>query len=135
VRLNGIAQAGGGLLLATGHLTRPAAAVLAVSLVPSTVAGHPFWTYEDPERRRVHATHFLKNAGLLGGLLLAAADTEGSPSVGWRMRRIARDSRHRADRLAHQGRRRADRLARNADRMARQGRRAAGRRWQQLRNS
>jgi uncharacterized membrane protein YphA (DoxX/SURF4 family) len=135
VRLNGMAQAGGGLLLATGHLTRPAASLLAVSLVPTTIAGHPFWTEEDPERRRTHATHFLKNAGLLGGLLLAAADTQGSPSLGWRVRRAARDGRRRADRLAREGRRRADRMARSADRMARQGRRTAGRRWQQLRNS
>jgi len=135
VRLNGLAQAGGGLLLATGHLTRPAASVLAVSLVPSTIAGHPFWTHEDPERRRTHAIHFLKNAGLLGGLLLAAADTEGAPSLGWRVRRAARDGRRRTDRLAREGRRRADRLARKADRMARQGRRTAGRKWQQLRNS
>jgi hypothetical protein len=35
--------------------------------------------------------HFLKNLGLLGGLLLAAADTEGRPSIGWRAERLLRD--------------------------------------------
>jgi hypothetical protein len=29
----------------------------------------------------------LKNLGLLGGLILAAFDTEGAPSVSWRIRR------------------------------------------------
>ena len=43
------------------------------------LAGHPFWTVKDPAERRHHETHFLKNLGLLGGLLLAAADTQGKP--------------------------------------------------------
>jgi hypothetical protein len=35
--------------------------------------------------------HFLKNLGLLGGLILAAFDTEGAPSLGWRAKRQARE--------------------------------------------
>ena len=35
--------------------------------------------------------HFLKNLGLLGGLILAAFDTEGQPSLGWRAKRQARE--------------------------------------------
>ena len=72
-----------GLLLASGRLTRPAAAVLAANLVPTTFAGHPFWTYQKPERAQ-HETHFLKNLGLLGGLLLAAVDTQGKPGLSYR---------------------------------------------------
>ena len=72
-----------GLLLASGRLTRPAAAVLAANLVPTTFAGHPFWTYQQPERAQ-HETHFLKNLGLLGGLLLAAVDTQGKPGLSYR---------------------------------------------------
>jgi hypothetical protein len=34
--------------------------------------------------------HFLKNVGLLGGLILAAFDTEGEPSLAWRAKRQAR---------------------------------------------
>src|SRR6185503_20704343 len=64
-----------GLALATGHLTRPAAAVLAVGLVPTTAAG--FAKEKQP-------TDLLKNLGLIGGLLLAAADTEGRPSLRYR---------------------------------------------------
>lgn len=72
-----------GLALASGHFTRPAAAVLAVNLVPTTFAGHPFWTLPKPEREP-QLTHFLKNLGLLGGLLLAAADTQGKPNLRYR---------------------------------------------------
>lgn len=84
IRLNGAAQVAGGIMLATGHLTRPAAAVLAGTLVPTTLAGHSFWTVQDPAERRGHQTHFLKNLGLLGGLLLAIADNQGQPGLRWR---------------------------------------------------
>lgn len=83
VRLNGAVQLVGGLLLSNRRLSRPAAVALAASLVPTTVAGHPFWTYDQPERR-THETQFLKNLGLLGGLLLAAADTQGKPGLRYR---------------------------------------------------
>jgi putative oxidoreductase len=72
-----------GLALATGHFTRPAAAVLAAGLIPTTIAGHPVWA-TPKEERSGQESHFLKNLGLLGGLLLAAADTEGRPSLRYR---------------------------------------------------
>jgi uncharacterized membrane protein YphA (DoxX/SURF4 family) len=83
VQVNAAINLIGGLLLATGHATRPAAAALAASLVPTTLAGHPFWEYDKAERQQ-QQVHFLKNLGLLGGLLLAAADTEGRPSLRYR---------------------------------------------------
>lgn len=99
VRLNGAVQMVTGVLLATGRLTRPAAAVLAGSLLPTTVAGHPFWQETDPGRRRGEQIQFMKNIGLLGGLMLAAVDTEGRPSLGWRaqhLRTTARRTRRTA---------------------------------------
>jgi len=83
VRIKAASDVVAGLALATGHFTRPAAAVLAAGLVPTTIAGHPFWGVPKDERAQ-HQTHFLKNLGLLGGLLLAAADTEGRPSLRYR---------------------------------------------------
>ncbi|HEX8627095.1 MAG TPA: DoxX family protein [Catenuloplanes sp.] len=83
VRINGAVGVVGGLLLATGRFRRPAAAMLAASLVPTTVAGHPFWAHDQPERQ-AHEVQFMKNLGLLGGLLLAAADTEGRPGLRYR---------------------------------------------------
>ena len=72
-----------GVALATGHVTRPAAAVLAAGLVPTTLLGHPFWALGKEERAQ-QQTEFLKNLGLLGGLLIAAADTQGRPSLRYR---------------------------------------------------
>lgn len=74
VRINGAVQAAGGALLATGHLVRPAAAILAGTLIPATLAGHPFWLETDLARRREHQIHILKNLGLFGGLLLVATE-------------------------------------------------------------
>ncbi len=93
VKINAAVQVAGGVLLAIGRLPRLAATTLAASLVPTTVAGHPFWQESDPERRAQQQIHFFKNLGLLGGLILAAVDTEGAPSIGWRARRAAVSAR------------------------------------------
>ena len=72
VRLNGIVQVGAGVALATGTVPHLAALALACSLVPTTIAGHPFWREHDPGARAGQRIHFLKNVAMLGGLLLAA---------------------------------------------------------------
>jgi uncharacterized membrane protein YphA (DoxX/SURF4 family) len=71
VRLNGIVQVGGGVLLATSTVPHLAAFALACSLVPTTIAGHAFWQEHDPAQRAGQRIHFLKNLAMLGGLLLA----------------------------------------------------------------
>jgi uncharacterized membrane protein YphA (DoxX/SURF4 family) len=87
VRVNGFVQVIGGILLATGRFRRPACVLLMGSLVPTTYAGHRFWEETDETARSQQRMHFLKNLGLLGGLILAAVDTEGAPSLGWRTKR------------------------------------------------
>jgi uncharacterized membrane protein YphA (DoxX/SURF4 family) len=84
VRANGALQVGAGLALATNTMSRPAALALAASLVPTTVAGHRFWEQEGSASRQGQLVHFLKNLGLLGGLIITALDTEGEPGVAWR---------------------------------------------------
>jgi putative oxidoreductase len=79
-----------GSLFALGRLPRLTALILSGSIVPTTLAGHRFWEHDDPTERFGQISNFLKNAGLLGGLLLAAVDTEGKPSVGYRARRAAK---------------------------------------------
>ncbi|MFG2038702.1 DoxX family membrane protein [Dactylosporangium sp. NPDC048998] len=98
VRVNGAAQMAGGILLATGHAARPAALLLAGSLVPTTLAGHPYWSVEDPRERATQRIHFLKNIGLVGGLLLAALDHEGRPDLRWRAGHAAKRTLRRAKR-------------------------------------
>jgi len=87
VRVNGAVQVGAGIALAAGVFARPASLALAVSLVPTTLAGHPFWQEADTAARTQQRIQFLKNVAMLGGLILAAADTGGRPSVPWRAKR------------------------------------------------
>lgn len=82
-------QIGGGLLLATGKLPRLASAVLAVTVLPANVGSYSFWTETDPERKAALRREFLKDLSLVGGLMIASADTAGKPSLGWRGRRAA----------------------------------------------
>ncbi len=93
VKVNAGAMVGAGLLLSTGKLPRLSSVVLAGTLVPTTLAGHRFWEEEDPERKAQQQVHFMKNLGLLGGLILAAVDTEGRPGLAWR-------AKHAGHRLA-----------------------------------
>ncbi|MFI8206609.1 DoxX family protein [Streptomyces sp. NPDC085937] len=90
VRLNGAVQVVGGLLLATGRLSRPAALAVALTLVPTTLAAHRFWEEEDADQKAQQRIHFLKNLSMLGGLLIAADDTGSAPSMLWRGRHAAR---------------------------------------------
>lgn len=107
VRVNGGVQVVGGLLLASGRASTPAAAALAASLVPTTIAGHAFWTYEDPEQRRQQRTLFMKNAGLLGGLIFAALDNEGRPGLPWRAGDLSKRARRSTKRAYKTARREA----------------------------
>ncbi|MBT2414904.1 DoxX family protein [Streptomyces sp. ISL-12] len=100
VRINGAVQVAGGILLGLGRCPRLAALALAATLVPTTLAGHRFWEEEDPSARAQQRVHFFKNLSMLGGLLIAADDTGGAPSLLWRGRHTARDLRRDA-RLVH----------------------------------
>jgi putative oxidoreductase len=128
VRINGAAQVVGGLLLNTAA-HRPAAALLAGSMVPTTLAGHPFWTVDDPEQRKLQRIQFMKNLSLIGGLLLAAVDTEGEPGLRWRARHAAAEankSAHRAARSVRHAAQDASNQAKTAVRAANVGRHLPG---------
>ena len=68
-----------GSALALGIVPKLSARVLALILIPTTIIGHPFWKSEKPEDRRSQLVHFLKNAGLFGGLLYISADKRTRP--------------------------------------------------------
>ncbi|GAA4695541.1 DoxX family protein [Nocardioides conyzicola] len=107
VKINAAVQIGAGLALATGRAPRISAAVLVASLIPTTAAGHRFWEIEDPAQRTQQRLHFFKNLSVVGGLIIAAGDTDGKPGVAWRARHGVRDARREAKRLAHDARREA----------------------------
>jgi uncharacterized membrane protein YphA (DoxX/SURF4 family) len=89
VKANGLAQMVAGALLATNILARPAALALTATLVPASVGAHAFWQKQG-EERTAQRTLFLKNVAIAGGLVTAALDTGGRPSVFWTTKRAAR---------------------------------------------
>ncbi len=101
IRADAAAKIVAGTALGLGKFPRLASIVLAASIIPTTAAGHRFWEETDPARKKMQQLQFVKNTAILGGVLLAAADTEGKPSVGWRARRAARHLRENAAATAH----------------------------------
>src|SRR3954469_10875071 len=72
VRINAGVMVGAGTLFGLGRLPRLSALLLTGTMVPTTAAGHRFWEHEDKATRQQQLIHFLKNVGLVGGLLIAA---------------------------------------------------------------
>ena len=94
VKVNAGVQVGAGALLVLGFVPRLASLLLGATLVPTTLAEHRFWEQRDPAQRKAQLGQFAKNAGILGGLLAAALDTGGRPSVFWSGRRAAGRAAH-----------------------------------------
>lgn len=113
VRIDGAVKTGAGLTLATGRFPRASALALAASLVPTTYAGHAFWNADDSATRTQQKIHFFKNLSMLGGVLLAAVDTGGKPSVAWRTKHAASTTRKETRRAAKRAKRAQQRAAKN----------------------
>lgn len=90
-----------GALLALGKFPRLSSLVLAASLAPTTLAGHRFWEESDPDARKAQQYHFFKNVSLLGGLIIAAVDTEGRPSLGYRAKKATAAATQSAGDFGH----------------------------------
>ncbi|MUL84680.1 DoxX family protein [Mycobacterium sp. CBMA247] len=89
-RVNAAVQVAGGLLLAAGRAPRLTAAALAVTTIPGSLGSQAFLKESDPQRAAAQRRELLTDVSLLGGLIIAAADTAGKPSLAWRGRRAAR---------------------------------------------
>lgn len=120
VKCTGVLQIAGGLSLATGIGRRVGAGVLAVSLLPQVLWSKPFGS--SPERTNAR-TQLGKNVALLGGVLLAAQDTEGRPDLAWKIR-TQRELATKQAAKAEAAQARAEAAAEKAAR--RRGRRRAG---------
>jgi len=90
------AQVVGGLGLATGIGRRLGAAVLATTIAPSVIVAKPW-------RQSVDKAQLGTDVAMLGGVLLAAVDTEGKPGLGWRFqqqRKLAAEQKANLERAA-----------------------------------
>jgi putative oxidoreductase len=72
-RAHGITMLAAGSTFALGIFPKLSARILALTLITNTYIGHQFWKLT-PEERRPQVIHFLKNAGLFGGLLYVTSD-------------------------------------------------------------
>ena len=89
-------QIGAGLMLATGRAPRLSALVLALTVVPDAATGHAFWSEQDKQHKQVQRSLFVRDLGLLGGLLVSVADTGGRESVPHRAARTAKQATKKA---------------------------------------
>lgn len=87
VQATGAVAVGAGLLYAT-HRAPRLSALLLVSTAAIGVANHKKVWELSGEERLDELQAVLTNAGLLGGVLLAVADTDGSPSLGYRVAKL-----------------------------------------------
>ena len=115
VQADAAVKVAAGSLFALNKLPRLTALVLSASIVPTTLAGHRFWEHDDPTEQFGQISNFLKNTGLLGGLLLAAVDTEGKPSVGYRARRSAKAAAVATEKSFEQASKRAAKAQKKAE--------------------
>lgn len=70
----------GGFSVLLGYKARIGALLLIIFLVPATLIFHNFWAVA-PEEAQGQMIHFMKNLGLLGGLLHIAANGAGPGSL------------------------------------------------------
>ena len=120
-RTCGVLQIVGGIGLATGAGRRISAGLLATTLVPSVVVNNPLKA-DAADRERFGA-----DVALLGGVVLAALDTEGEPDLAWRLQaRRRRTARHAEQRKAEAARTAKALTGRAAKRAAKLGKQAEG---------
>ena len=100
----------GGLALATGRFPRLAALGLAANLVPTTLVGHAYWSAPE-DQKTVQKINFFKNVSLLGGLVLAAADTGGRESIPHAVSRVSKRTAKRAEKATKRASRTASKSA------------------------
>ena len=85
VYVAGIAELAGGLALAFGFLARVAALGLVVMLGIISVYFHNFWAL-DGDAAKMQMVQFMKNLGIMGGLLMVVAQGPGRASIDARIR-------------------------------------------------
>lgn len=83
-RASGAVSVIAGLGLATGTAPRTCATVLAALNIPLTLVNHPVWATRGKSARKEAMSGLMRGGAVGAGLLLAAVDREGRPSLAWR---------------------------------------------------
>ncbi len=82
----------GGLSVAAGFKARIGATLLLVFLLLSTYFFHDFWTRQDPMDKQEQMIQFMKNASMMGAMLLVIAHGPGLMSIDGRRTAAPRPS-------------------------------------------
>jgi putative oxidoreductase len=86
VPASGVMAIAGGLSVLVGYHAKAGAVLLAVFLVPVTLAMHRFWVETDPMMAQLQLAMFLKNVSMLGGALIVSHFGAGPASIDARLR-------------------------------------------------
>jgi uncharacterized membrane protein YphA (DoxX/SURF4 family) len=92
-RVIGGTQVGAGALLALGKFSRFSATLLAGITALNAFVEWRSADISTKEGRLARRAQLLKNISLTGGVLLAAVDTAGRPSLAWRAEHLAMDAK------------------------------------------
>ena len=76
-KINGCTMVAASAAMVLGIKPRTAATILALQLVPTTLAAPPFWNYEGDARAQ-QIDEFVRNVGYAGGLLAIATAAKKS---------------------------------------------------------
>ncbi|SNU01584.1 Uncharacterized membrane protein YphA, DoxX/SURF4 family [Ruaniaceae bacterium KH17] len=93
-RISGAASAAAGILLAIGKAPRASALTLAALNIPITVINNPIWAAQNTDDRKEKVRGLLRGLAIGGGLILAAVDRDGKPSLSYKLHA---DAEHRAE--------------------------------------
>lgn len=93
-RVSGVVSVAAGVGLAAGFAPRSCAAVLAAMNVPLTLVNNPVWLSADRKRRAERLSGLTRGAAVGAGLVMAALDRGGRPSLSWRLSNLRQ---HRAE--------------------------------------
>ena len=89
-KINGGLKIGAGSTFALGKAPRLSAGLLAVSTVGSLLGRNAFWEAKNADEKTRRRNGAMTNVALLGGVLIASADTEGKPGLAWRAQDAAK---------------------------------------------
>lgn len=114
LRISGAIAAGAGIMYATNRSPRIAAVLLLGTTTVGWAGRKKIWELTGQERLE-ELSAIAKDAGLLGGVLLAVVDHDGRPSLSYRTEKFIERSQKNAEKKKRELEKAADKAAGNLD--------------------
>lgn len=81
IGISAIVEIAAAVMIIVGFRARLGAAALFLWMIPVSVMMHAFWTISDPMSMQINMIMFMKNLGLMGGMLMIVAYGSGPKSL------------------------------------------------------